>query len=158
MVTYYRFQIVAPCVAVVVGLILAALSPNLCKREQRSPVPPPPGSMSELIERLQPLGLHVVRLPGTDDPEVGIFLTMRSEAKPQNLGGTWGDESADGRRAWQGTLRIRRLAEWYDDPNEDVQPPGKGAWRYGKFAFFGDRELLITVRNALGAPEESESR
>jgi hypothetical protein len=154
MFTLLRPHIVAPCVGLILSAALSALSLTFAVRETAQPSPPPAVSVAKLIELLKPLELRTVPLPGCADPERGILLTTNKNSQ-KAFTGIWGDESSEGLKTWKGTLQVRHLTGWYDDPNEDVQLPGAAVWRWRRFLFFGDAELLEKVRQTLGEGEGS---
>jgi hypothetical protein len=144
-----RSRILAPCVGLSLGAALSAIALTFGVRETRQPSPLPIASIAQLTARLKPLGLRAVPLPGSDDPERGVLLTTTRKSSQALAAATWGDETEEGFKSWHGTLQVRHLTEWYGDPDEDVQPPGTAVWRWNRFLFFGDVELLEKVRLTL---------
>jgi hypothetical protein len=152
MFTLLRSQFVVPCVGLTLGALFAIALAGF-GREARQLPPRAATTIVEVAERLQPLGLRVVPLRGSDDPERGVFLTTSGKSRQELAACTWGDESPEGLKPWQGILQVRHLTGWYGGANEDVQLPGVAVWRWGRFVFFGDPELLDKVRLTLAEGE-----
>lgn len=155
MFTLVRPAIVAPVVGITLGVLTALLLTHNIRvcRPVRSLLQTSPGSIGSLAERLKPFGFRVVPVAGTEDLEQGAFFTATDKSPEELAAMSWGDESEEGREKWKGTLRVRHLANWYGDVHEDIQLPGESAWRWGRFLFFGDVELLNHVKQHLGESE-----
>jgi hypothetical protein len=106
-------------------------------------------TMADLLRKLEPLGLRVVPVNRSGQPEDGVFLTATGlgweELSALHKAAVPG-EAALGR--WRGTVYVRP-----SKARPDARPLGSGqrsALRAGRFYFYGDPELLDRVEAVLG--------
>jgi hypothetical protein len=115
---------------------------STCTITRRRPAPiRPPDTTDQLLERLEPLGFQVRRVPGPAGSE-RTYLTTSTRTAEDLTCLQWGIDG-DG---WRGVVRLRQLSELRGN---DARPLGTSAWRFGAFVFFGDPEMLKSIQTTL---------
>jgi hypothetical protein len=109
---------------------------------------------SGLLERLAPLDLRGV-LIDESNVDRGAFLTRTTKTRDELAAAEWGDETEANAAAWRGTVQMRHLSGLDLDPDDDVQPRGRMIWRFDRYIFFGDPELLEQISDVLVAPVDA---
>lgn len=116
-------------------VVAAGMAAVLIHSALRKP-PGPPRDMAELLERVRPLGLHVVTANKNCNPTQGVYLCVAPRPHDELNALPYEPESV-GR--WSGVVFVTHSAASWENAGE----------RVGPFVLFGDPALVRRVLEAL---------